>query len=273
MADFAFDLEAYLGRIGYGGQRRPGLALLRALHWSHVNTIPFENFDIWLGRRIAIDLAAVSAKLVTARRGGYCFEQNRLFMAALDALGFKVRALAARVWWEHAGIGLPLHTHMLLEVACNGARYLADVGFGGLTPPQPLALDLGTELATTHETYRLAALGDETALEAKLPSGWTRLYSFADRTQPPQDFALGNWYVSTHPDSFFTQSMIAVRPVAGGRLIFQDGRSAHRQFGQAEIARRVGDAADLRALLAADFGLDLTEGEIATLWERLPKTG
>lgn len=37
------------------------------------------------------------AKLVRGRRGGYCYEHNTLFTLALEALGFRVTGLAARV--------------------------------------------------------------------------------------------------------------------------------------------------------------------------------
>lgn len=265
----AFDLDRYLDRIGYCGGRATDLACLRALHWQHVSTIPFENLDIWLGRPIMLDLPAVARKLVYAGRGGYCFEQNRLFLAALQALGFEARALAARVWWSRTGDVFPLRTHMLLEVVCDGGKYLADVGFGSLTPPQPLEMRLGGEQATSHDTYRLVARGGETALEALLPEGWTTLYSFAGHTETLEDFGLGNWYVATHPTSFFTQSMIAVRPFADGRHVFQDGRSSRRVLGQPDEARQIADAAGLRALLAADFGLRLTGDEAEALWRRL----
>ena len=93
-----FDLDAYLARIAL--KERPladaeGLAMLQR---SHRLAIPFENLDIILGRGIRIDSESVFAKLVTAKRGGYCFEHNRLFLDALTALGFEARPLLARVW-------------------------------------------------------------------------------------------------------------------------------------------------------------------------------
>src|SRR5712671_5691298 len=92
-----FDLPAYLARIGYSAVVRPDLGTLRALHEAHVTQIPFENFDILLGRGIRIDLESVQAKLVRGGRGGYCFEHNALFAAALEAIGFAVTRLSARV--------------------------------------------------------------------------------------------------------------------------------------------------------------------------------
>src|SRR5574342_262407 len=93
----ALDLDAYLERIGYTGGLKPDLDVLEAIHLAHATHIPFENLDILLKRPIALDLASLQAKLVAARRGGYCFEQNLLFSAVLQRLGFSVTQYAARV--------------------------------------------------------------------------------------------------------------------------------------------------------------------------------
>ena len=84
----SFDLAAYLARIRLGARPTLDHYGLAAMQRAHRLAIPFENLDIRLGRGVAIDSDAVFAKLVTAKRGGYCFEQNRLFADALDALGF-----------------------------------------------------------------------------------------------------------------------------------------------------------------------------------------
>src|SRR5215471_8279450 len=90
-------LDRYLARIGHGGKIAPDLATLASLHAAHVDAIPFESFDPLLGRPVPLDLASLQAKLVDSRRGGYCFEQNLLFKAALEAIGFKVTGLTGRV--------------------------------------------------------------------------------------------------------------------------------------------------------------------------------
>ena len=88
------DLHAYAARVGYSGRFTPSLATLQSLHLAHATHIPFENLDILLGRPIRLDLDSVCAKLIDGRRGGYCFEQNALFAAVLEAAGFRVRRLA-----------------------------------------------------------------------------------------------------------------------------------------------------------------------------------
>ena len=73
-----------------------GLETLTALHSAHVTAVPFENLDILLGRGISLELPALETKIVTGRRGGYCFEQNTLFLAVLERLAFRVVPLAAQ---------------------------------------------------------------------------------------------------------------------------------------------------------------------------------
>ena len=82
---------------GGSGPLEPTLETLAGLARAHISSIPFENVDVLLGRGIRIDLDSIHAKLVTARRGGYCFEHGTLFQAALDRLGFQTTAHAARV--------------------------------------------------------------------------------------------------------------------------------------------------------------------------------
>jgi N-hydroxyarylamine O-acetyltransferase len=133
-----FELEAYLARIGYLGPRAPTLEVLRALTAAHAQAIPFENLDVLLGRRIALDVDALFDKLVRQRRGGYCFEQNGLFLHVLATLGFDVRPLSARVRLDRPRSDTPPRTHMFLRVELGNESWLTDVGVGGLSLTAPL---------------------------------------------------------------------------------------------------------------------------------------
>lgn len=71
-------LGPYLSRIGLPAStpRPPTLETLRTLALHHVTHVPFENVDVQLGVPLRLDRESLERKLVTARRGGYCFEQN-----------------------------------------------------------------------------------------------------------------------------------------------------------------------------------------------------
>ncbi len=97
MNNTAFPLDAYLARIGetVAAGRPADAATLDALVLAHSIAIPFENLDPLCSRAVDIDAATVIDKLIHRRRGGYCFEQGRLFADALRALGYPVRELEA----------------------------------------------------------------------------------------------------------------------------------------------------------------------------------
>ncbi len=215
--DAPLDLDAYFQRIGYQGERRANLATLGGITLHHVMSLPFENLNSFLGRPVSLALATLEEKFLRQGRGGYCFEQNTLFGRALQALGFQVTYLASRVVWNQPEEVRPPRSHMLLKVDLEGQPYLADVGFGVMAPTGPLRLEVGTEQTTPHELFRILPWENVYLLQAKVAGEWKSLYRFDLVEQFPADYELYNWYVSTHPESPFTRSLIASRTDPGRR--------------------------------------------------------
>jgi N-hydroxyarylamine O-acetyltransferase len=198
--DGPLDLDAYFQRIAYAGNREPTRATLDALHLAHATHIPFENLDILLGRPIRLDLASLQAKLVAGRRGGYCFEQNRLFAAALEALGFAVTPLAARVRFGTTSI-LP-RTHMTLEV--DGGQVLADVGSVFSACCSQVSLEQTGASRQFAWTYRVADEAGLRVLQLRR-RGLDRPLCVHARAALPADYEMANHYTSTHPSSRFVR--------------------------------------------------------------------
>ena len=184
------DLDAYLRRIDYGGALEPQLPALQALHLAHATHIPFENLDILLGRPIRLDLESLQAKLVAGGRGGYCFEQNTLFAAALRALGFEVTLLAARVRFGATRV-LP-RTHMVLKVASEGAEWLADVGFGAAGLLLPVRFGDGEEVRQFAWTYRLIEEDGQWVLRSLLAARQSRRRRKSQRSLPVSATAMSS---------------------------------------------------------------------------------
>jgi len=214
------DVDAYLRRTGAPRPLTPSAEALAALHRAHVGAVPFENLDILLGRPIRLDFDSLQAKLVAGRRGGYCFEQNTLFRAALESFGFTVTSLAARV--RAGATGIRPRTHMLLEVELPEGPYLADVGFGGDGLLLPLPLEAGQELWLGGTGHRLRREADLWVLEGDLGTGWQDLYSFTLEPQYPVDFEVANHFTSTWPDSHFRSTLTAQRSFPERRLILRN---------------------------------------------------
>jgi N-hydroxyarylamine O-acetyltransferase len=259
-APASVDLEAYCERIGHAGPLAPTLETLRALQALHPAAIPFEAIDVLLDRGVDISPQAVDAKLIRARRGGYCYEQNGLFKRVLQAIGFQVEGLIARVHWN-AAPDAPLRppTHMALRVTIGEVPWLADVGFGSCVPTAPLRLDSADPQATPHERFRLSSAGGEPQLEAELGSRWAPVYRLLPSPQLDIDYELANWYTATHPQSHFRHRLIVTRTTAEARHALLGARLTVRGAdGRAE--RRILDADGIERELAERFLLPVEPG-------------
>jgi N-hydroxyarylamine O-acetyltransferase len=262
------DLAAYFARIGYAGPTAPTVATLDALALAHVSAIPFENLDVLLGRGVDLDPAAVEAKLIGARRGGYCFEQNSLLLHVLAALGFAVRPLSARVRIDRARDFTPARTHVFVRVDTDDGPYLCDVGIGAWSLTSSLRLTLDVEQATAHEPRRLVADGRWDGLERrgpearlfhqiKLAEAWRDVCEFTLEEMPEIDRIVGNWYTSQHPRSHFRDRLIAARATPTGRLTLVDRVLTRRTKDGTAATTELATWAELRAVLAEQFGLEV----------------
>lgn len=250
-----FDIDAYLARIGYAGSRAPTLETLAALHLLHPGAIAFENLDPFLGRPVDLEPRALQGKLVSGGRGGYCYEHNLLFMAALETLGYSVGGLAARVVWGRSSEERTPRTHMLLTVDLDGRRYIADVGFGGLTQTAPLLLEPHRVQETPHEPFRITERDGYFRVEALVGGEWRPLYRFDLSDHHREDYAISSYYLSNSPDSHFVKGLIAARACPGRRLALLGNRfTIHHGDGRGE-RREIATAAGLADLLEEEFGI------------------
>jgi N-hydroxyarylamine O-acetyltransferase len=251
------DLQAYFRRIDYTGDLDATRSTLEALHLAHATHIPFENLDILMGRPIRLDLESLQAKLVSAGRGGYCFEHNLLFAAVLEEIGFPVTRLAARVRYGTDRV-LP-RTHMLLLVTAGGGNWLADVGFGagGLLTPVPFGT--GEVSRQFLWSYRVVEKDRLWALQTLRDGVWMDLYAFTLEPQEYVDYVMANHFTSTHPTSRFVQTLTAqmTRPEArttlrNYELTIDTGTRIEREVLAAQD--------DVIAALSRIFGLQLPAG-------------
>jgi N-hydroxyarylamine O-acetyltransferase len=253
-------LESYFARIGYSGPASATLETLTALHLLHPAAIAFENLDTLMGRPVSLQPGAVAAKLLTAGRGGYCYEHNTLFLAVLRALGMSARSVAARVQWGLPAGGMMPRIHMLLCVRLPEGDYLADVGFGRLTLNTPLRLEPHVEQPTTHGLYRLLPRGGEFEMQALLDGTWRELYQLSLQEQIAVDWDVANWYTATHPDSIFTKSLMVTRSAGDARYALLDDRfRIYRADGVVE-QRMMATPGELAALLQNEFAIRLPQG-------------
>jgi N-hydroxyarylamine O-acetyltransferase len=254
----SFDLAAYLARIGFAGSLSPDLASLRRLAELHAAAIPFENLNPLLGLPVELDIDVLQRKMVQGRRGGWCFEQNHLFSAALGAIGFKVSGLAGRVLWGEAEDAVTPRGHMLVRVEIEGETYIADVGFGSRTLTSALRLEAEREQQTPHEVFRLVIVDGDWRLQAKIGEEWRSLCRFDLQRQYRPDYEIVNYYLSTHPTSFFRQGLLASRSLPGKRLTLFNHEFAVHHIGGRTEGRKLETVGEILDVLRGEFLIDIS---------------
>jgi N-hydroxyarylamine O-acetyltransferase len=235
-------VDAYFDRIGYRGPREPSLPVLADIVRRHVVSIPFENLDVLLGRPPRLDLPSIEAKLVHARRGGYCYEHATLCAAALESIGFEVKRHSARVVMVTPRDQAP-RTHMFLTVM----GHVVDPGFGALASHAPVPLD-----GTPAGRHRLVREHGELALH----HDDQRLWVSSLEADLPVDFQMANHYTATWPQSAFVQRMLLRAYTPDGEVRVANRDVTVIRNGDT-VTRQLADRADLAALLREHFGFEL----------------
>ena len=269
-------LADYLARIGLDATATAAgetpFARLSRLHLAHRETFLFENLTIQTGGAISVRVTDLERKFLDERRGGYCFEHNTLFAAALVDAGFSPITLLGRV-----RRGPPerwCRTHMVLRVPnpepknpepgtpnTEPEAWLADVGFGGLGLLWPIPLGDGTSSLQGGIEYTLRRDGHLWVLSMRDASGdATDLYEFSDDPQTPWDVEVANHFTSTHPESVFRRTLTIQRSSRDERVILRSGVLTRYRGGR--MTEQPIDRAQLPRLARELFGVELPDGPL-----------
>ena len=248
----AFNWAQYLDRIQYSGTVVPTAEGIKQLMQSQLFTVPFEDLDVQAGKMISLDGNAIFDKIVTRKRGGYCYEVNGLFALALQEIGIPYIFVAARPLVTPAENP---KTHIAIIATISGADYLIDLGFGGNGIREPLLLqDAGKEVVQGFETFLLERMDNqEYLLKAIANSKWGNLYAFDCSPQLWIDFKPANYYNTSHPDSFFVQNRVVVlQNPTGKKIIF---RNTFKSISNGETTSRTFTPEEYERILNEEFFL------------------
>jgi len=244
------EVRAYLDRIG---AERPVVLdadAVAALHRAHLLTVPFENLSIHLAEPISLEGSDLIAKIITRRRGGFCYELNGAFALLLEALGAQVTRVAARVYGGEGKLG-PLFDHLALVVRLPGGSgpWLADVGFGS-NSTYPLRYDSREDQPDPGGRF---ALADTTDGDVELFKDGEPQYRIEQRERRLDDFVPTCWQ-QTSPDSHFTLSTICSRLTEDGRISLS-GRTLIRTSGGTRTEQELGSDGEVLAAYRNHFGI------------------
>lgn len=248
------DIQAYLQRIGYQGPLTPNAETLRGLHLAHLMSVPFENLDIHLKRAIVLDEDALFDKIVTRRRGGFCYELNGLFASLLRTLGFEVEMLAAGVVNSSSDFSPPFD-HLTLRVRLE-QDWLADVGFGD-SFREPLLLNEREVQRQNEQAYRLIQDGTNTIYQQCEARGeWRNQYRFDLQSHTLSEYRDYCHYHQTSPDSHFTQKRVCTLATRKGRKTLSEMRYIVTE-GEERRERVLTSQDEYDPILCEEFGIAL----------------
>ena len=256
------NLDAYLRRIGLAGAVRADAATLKAVHRAHVQSIPYENPDVQFGTPVTRSAAAAFDKLVTRKRGGWCYEMNGLLGWALEEIGFKVERLAGGVRRDEIG-DVMVGNHLVLLVQLE-ELWLVDAGFGdGLIEAIPLRTG-----AFQNGPYqcRIEEIG----------GGWMRYFSDPRTGGPTFDFnrdvtdeaLLENncRFLQTSEESPFVLNAVVQRWLPDRHISIR-GRVLSELGAGDKSTTTIATADDYVCLLKSRFNLDFPQA--AALWPQI----
>jgi N-hydroxyarylamine O-acetyltransferase len=262
-----FDLNTYLQRIDLTDVAS-GIEGIRQLQAAQIAAIPFENVFPFLGRVPSVKPEDVWEKLVDQRCGGFCFELNTLFGKALAALGYSAQPVMARV-----RMGAPrggARTHLAFVVRDNDGEWLADTGFGGQAPAEPVSLTSEEPQTIMGQDYRIRfdESEGEQVLERSTRDGWYPLFGFDRVETKAGDIEAATFLCATWPSLSFANCLKAYRRTEDGWISFQDGRVRYVAAGETKTTE-LNTFQEFTGFFWEDMEFGYSEADLQAIWLRL----
>ncbi|PTH22494.1 arylamine N-acetyltransferase [Staphylococcus arlettae] len=250
MTDFS-QLEDYIN-ADLGTYSEVNLTTLNHLIQQYVLHVPFENINVQNNQPIALDDESMLYKIIVEQRGGFCYEQNRLFRNFLAAKGFSVKMVAATI---HTGDGWAMEgSHMSLIVTLPEGEFVADVGYADV-PQQALPLAHPTIVEDVNGYFKIEWI-DETNFQFLKYDGeaWVIQYQATNVSQTLADFAAGIEFNQHDPQSIFVRELIVSKAKVDGRVTMSKRNITISTSDQKE--KIAIDNINYRTLLAYYFGIE-----------------
>jgi len=253
-------LELYLNRLDIQKQKL-SLAFVQELQQKHLSHFTFNSIAVLLDEEISLDNAKIVEKIVTQKRGGYCFEHNSLMHDILKSLGFSVRLLVAKVLLNQ-DIDVP-KTHRVTLLSFEGEEYLVDVGFGAYCPSFPIKIsDL-----SIYDKYRVIKNEEsDYKLEVETQNDYFTLYKFNLNNYTQADCLMGNFYSSNYKNAVFKNNLV-VSLTLPKRTLSLRNRTYHKISKESTEVIEILSLEQLHTILEIDFSIPVSKDESKKLFE------
>ncbi|KGJ88670.1 arylamine N-acetyltransferase family protein [Colwellia psychrerythraea] len=201
--------QSYLADLAIDN-RSLDITFLNELQSKHIAQYSFNNVAVLLGQELPLDIESLFNKIVEKRRGGYCFEHNKLVFTVLSELGFDVRLLLSKVIYNQDIEVARTHRVTLLTLA--GEDYIVDAGFGHLGARFPVKITLGLIQDQGDAKYRIIKNAkDDYCYQVVKDGDFFTLYTFDLHHYTESDCLLGHFYSHKHPNAAFVNNLVICR--------------------------------------------------------------
>jgi N-hydroxyarylamine O-acetyltransferase len=258
----------YLSRIKLSGCHS-NLAGLKSLQEHHTENIPFENLDIVVGRNIVLQQKPLFDKIISKKRGGYCFELNILYCNLLTSIGFSAKPVLARVWLSNPK-NIPPRNHLAILVELDGKTFVTDVGFAGLVTRVPLDINNPAPVNDKDGMVRVIPFDDDQfMIQRQNEKGWANLYSFENTAIGDEDIEIAHFYMSKNPKSHLIQHKCVGRNTDEGRVGLFNNKVTTRKANKLPFSQRVEFGESWLEKIKEEFyiELDFSKEELNSLFE------
>ena len=229
---------------------------LAVLNRAHLEVIPFENLQVHYERREPVLTACgLFDKVVGGKRGGYCFELNKLFYLLLKGLGFVCYPVPARV--VHRREELRPYSHRATVVEIAGRKWFCDVGFGGAGPKGAIRMDTEEVQSVFGDNFRVTAddvYPGELAIYRFDNGTPDKVLVFRDLPWMEADFVTLNSYYATYRNSPFVTKRILYRCKPDGWISLTQN-TVTRMTNNVQQTVELQTEAEVQELLEKEFSL------------------
>ncbi len=261
-------VEKYLKNIGIKDELK-GLSGVNTLIKKHLQALYFCNIPVLLGKDISLELDEIVKKMVDEKKGGYCFEHNKLIYEALRYFGFEVQALFGRVL-NNQNVDVP-KTHRFTLLTFEGKKYLVDVGFSFMSPSSAIKFSKIPTKTIFERDYIIKKIdANNFELAMVRQDGLYTLYSFDLAKYNERDFEMGNFYSSKHKDAIFVNNLVLSK-ITDEKICSLKNSSYHEMSKENNEEKTITSQKELSIILRSEFGYNISDENIKYLFEKFVK--
>lgn len=261
-------IDRYFKSIGIKNELKDIFDVNRLIK-KHLQSLYFCNIPVLLDEEISLDLDDIVNKMVDQKKGGYCFEHNKLIYEALHYSGFEVKALFARVL-NNQNIDVP-KTHRFTLLTYKGEKYVIDAGFSFMSPNSAIKF-ASTPTKTIFQRDYIVKKVDANNFELAMvrQNGLYSLYSFDLEEYNEKDFERGHLYSSRHKNANFVNNLVLSK-ITDAKIQSLKNNTYHQIFKESKEEKIITNQEELSTILRDELDYSISDENLKYLFDTFVK--